>query len=183
MIDQTMLNIISLLFGATGLFSALSKYWSPSLNLTFIGESPFIIKQRIIDDVMTRAYLILAIPGFFIPIITNIFFYDLPLRIHQSFFYYFLLLISIITIAVIMRIFLVSGKMIAKRIYLPKIIENQRKSFNFVKEKVYNEDEKYISTNKCVERPLILGELFDDMPNQELSLKEQYQHFEKYFEA
>jgi hypothetical protein len=51
--DRTILNLLSLIIGGSGIFVVLTKFNVPELNMSFLGENPFAIKRDAIDNVMT----------------------------------------------------------------------------------------------------------------------------------
>ena len=85
--DRTILNLLSLTSGGSGLFVVLTKFNVPELNMSFFGENPFAIKRDAIDNVMTWIFTCLALLGVVLQICGEIWSDRFPERQHQIRFY------------------------------------------------------------------------------------------------
>jgi hypothetical protein len=85
--DRTILNLLSLFIGGSGLFVVLTKFNVPELNMSFLGENPFAIKRDAIENVMTWIFTGVALVGLLLQIFGEIWSDRLPSRQHTIRFY------------------------------------------------------------------------------------------------
>lgn len=107
----------------------LTEYYSPEVNMTFMGENPFAVKRDIINNVMTWFFACVALSGIFIQILAEIFGKHIPARKHSIYFY--LIYSAGILIVVIFAIQLLAGLgySIARDKWQPLIVDNQREIY------------------------------------------------------
>jgi hypothetical protein len=63
MLDETLLNLTTILVSGAGLFAVLTKFSVPELRMRFFDENPFEIKREEIDLVTTWILTLLALVG------------------------------------------------------------------------------------------------------------------------
>jgi hypothetical protein len=127
--DKTLINLLSILIGGAGLFAVLTRYGVPELDATFLGHNPFVLKRDSIADVMSWMFTSLAVLGLLLQAFRVIFENSLSEPVRQPHFYIVAFLVGILVMVMLVMAISFTGKRIAKRVWLPKVIENQRESF------------------------------------------------------
>jgi len=128
-VDRVLINLITILISGSGLLVVITKFNVPELNLNYLGQNPFVIKQDVIGNTMTWIFTSLASLGFIIQVLKEIFGERIQERLHTikfySLFFVFGMIIMIFVISGLTR----AGNFIAKKIWLPKVVESQREVF------------------------------------------------------
>ena len=127
--DTTILNLISVLISATGIFGAFTSFSAPEINKSYFGANPFKVKADIIGTTYTWLFAILAVIGLFIQVARDIFFYDFPARSHSTSHYICFLCFGLAAMAALAWALVMVGRIVTKRFWLPKMIESQRESY------------------------------------------------------
>ena len=131
--DRVILNLISLLVAGAGVFSVLTKFYVPELDMSFRGHNPFAIKEYLIDDVTTKIFVGLGFVGLVLQAVAIISDDTLPKRLHSKRFYITAFLIGLCLSCAGVWVLKNVGYHISRQIWLPKVIESQRQIFNNIK--------------------------------------------------
>jgi hypothetical protein len=138
-IDNSLINLFTILISGAGVFAILLKYNVPELNHSFWEENPYAIKRDIIESVMTWIFMFLALFGLLIQSYSIIYGDVISERLHNSSFY----IVSIIGGAIFMVTVIYSlgflGKFIARKKWLPIIVKKQAEVFNIIGEIIRND--------------------------------------------
>jgi hypothetical protein len=129
MIDKTSINISCLIISGAGLLVVLTEYYSPEVNMTFMGENPFAIKRYEINNVMTWIFACFALLGIFIQTLAEIFGKLVPERKHTIYFYLLYVLGILILVIVAIQLLAGLGYRIARNKWQPLIVDNQREIY------------------------------------------------------
>lgn len=127
--DKTIINLLTILVSGSGLFVVLTKFNVPELNMLFLGENPYALKRDIIDNVMTWTFTSLALFGLLFQVAGEIFGRDVPERIHRARFYLLFFVIGSLSMVLAVWFLTGFGNWIARRAWLPVVVENQRQLF------------------------------------------------------
>lgn len=130
MIDKAILNLLTILMTGSGLFAVLTKFKVPELNMMFLGENPYAVKRDIIDSTMTWVFTSLVLIGLLIQVFREILGQSMPERLYTTKFY--LLFFAACFVLMSLSLFLLAGlgNWIAKKSWLPAIIESQKEIFH-----------------------------------------------------
>lgn len=161
--DKTILDLITILLAGGGIFAEFTKYSVPQLNMAFFGHNPYGIKRGVIDNVLTYLFTGLVILGLFVQAVSIIYSPLITERIYSIRFYSLFFLVGLPFTFFLIFLFAKFGRWIAKRKWLPKIIQSQGQAFDDslfifdhnwwrkdqleIKDKLDN-PEKYITANK-----------------------------------
>ena len=131
--DQTFLDLISLLIAGAGLFAVLTKFNVPQLRATYFNENPYALKRDEIDRVMTWLFTGMAGIGIVVQFLKLAILYDLPERSYGAATYSLLFGLGILVMVV--ALFAVSkiGYWIAKGRWFPETIESQEPLYQTAK--------------------------------------------------
>jgi hypothetical protein len=127
--DRTILNLLSLIIGGSGIFVVLTKFNVPELNMSFLGENPFAIKRDAIDNVLTWIFTSLALVGLILQIFGEIWSDRIPARQYTFRFYAWFSLASLLVIVAVVFVLTAMGNRIAKGIWLPVIIDKATEGY------------------------------------------------------
>jgi hypothetical protein len=127
--DRTILNLLSLIIGGSGIFVVLTKFNVPELNMSFIRENPFAIKRDAIDNVMTWIFTSLALIGLVLQILGEIWSDRLPGRQYTIRFYASFSLASLVAAVAVVVVLTAVGNRIAKSIWLPLIVAKMTEGY------------------------------------------------------
>jgi len=127
--DRTTINLLSLLVGGFGLFVVLTKFNVPELNMSFFGQNPFAIKRDVIANVMAWIFTICALMGILLRVLGEICGDCFSSRRYTTRFYLLFLGASIVGLVFIFYSLTALGKQIAKRIWLPTVVEGEREVY------------------------------------------------------
>ena len=137
--DRTLLNLLSLLIGGAGIFSALTKYSVPEVNQSFFGTNPFLIKSDAIEKVTTWAFTLLALLALALQVWAEVWGGTLPERSYSVPQYVGASLTAVaVLIGVLMVIAKVSAR-IARKTWEPELVRLQRELFQNALEMVEND--------------------------------------------
>jgi len=137
-IDKSLLNLFTILISGAGIFAIFLKYDVPELNTPFWDINPFAIKRDIIENVLTRIFIILALVGLLVQTISIIYGNVISERLYEASFYIKTFIAGIVVMIIVIYILGAVGKNIAKKKWLPKVIENQTKIYNVTGEIINN---------------------------------------------
>lgn len=127
--DRTIINLCTLLISGAGLFVVLTKYNVPELTLSYYGRNPFAVKRDKINLVMTWLFTSLAIVGLLLQAYAEIFCEALPARSHEPAWYVKFFILGFLGVWFIVWGLTKVGYRISRRIWLPLIVDSQRKAF------------------------------------------------------
>lgn len=136
--DKTILNLLTILIAGAGLFAVLTKFDVPQLRMSFFGENPYTIKRDVIDKIMTRIFSGLALFGLLIQTYSLIFAHQLSERIYNTSSYVIFFLVGFGIMIGVLYSLGILGKCIARRIWLPEIVQKQSESFQVAGEIIKN---------------------------------------------
>jgi hypothetical protein len=128
--DRTILNLLSLIIGGSGIFVVLTKFNVPELNKSFWDENPFAIKRDAIDNVMTWIFTCLALVGLLLQIIGEIFSDRFPERQYTIRFYAWFSFASLLALVAVVFFLTAIGNRIAKRTWMPLIVAKMTDAYN-----------------------------------------------------
>lgn len=129
LVDQTHLNLASVVIGGAGIFAALVKYSVPELNNSFLGANPFEIKRNEIDKILTLVFVFVALVGLLVQVGLQIYGFALKKRPRGSSHYLgFTALLLVMTYASVQALVGI-GHGIARWRWEPKIVEGQLVAF------------------------------------------------------
>lgn len=196
--DRTLLDLISLLFAGAGLFAALTKFNVPQLRATYFNENPYALKRDEIESVMTWAFTAVAGIGMVAQFVKLGILYDLPERNYGATTYSFFFGLGIIVVFIALLAVGKIGYWIAKKRWLPKIVEGQEplyQSAKFILEhEGWREDqwekraglsdkEKYVAANMDTACKYLnqIEDLFD-CPSGHLESKDRIRQLARFFQ-
>ena len=131
--DKTLLDLITLLIAAAGLFAVLTKFNVPQLRATYWNENPYALKRDEIDRVMTWLFTGMAGIGIVVQFVKLGIFYDLPERRYGATTYSLFFGLGIIVMGVALLAVAKIGYWIAKRRWFPKTVESQEPLYQAAK--------------------------------------------------
>jgi hypothetical protein len=134
MLDQTIVNIVSILMGSVGLIGAITKYDFPKARRTVFGENLFFLKEEIINSTITWSFTVVASIGFIFQIICGeIYSEKIPDRIYQPNTYLSIFIVGIF-LSLIMIILVKSlSRAISRFFWEPQIIHKCQENFSLAK--------------------------------------------------
>ncbi len=194
--DKTALRLLGSLIAITGLFLFLNKFSSPKLSSSFFGANPYAMKRDCVDYVMNWISGIFLTLGIIINLATFTFLDSLPNSSVGMDYIKFILVCSLVMLAAFFG-FRVGGRKIARRRWLPMIIEFQRPAFDKAKDIISHEGwrsdqlvvkdkvedpRKYIEANYAAANEYIdqIEDLLE-LPKMTADLKGRVDRLEKYF--
>lgn len=127
--DEIIFNIISALLSATGILGAFTSFSAPEINKTYYGHNHFQIKAGLISTTYTWVFAILAAIGILAQIVKDLFLYDLPARTHGTGVYIRFICFALAAMAVLSWSLVMLGRFLAKRLWLPRMVESQRNAY------------------------------------------------------
>jgi hypothetical protein len=128
--DRTILNLLSLIIGGSGIFVVLTKFNVPELNMSFFGENPFAIKRDAFDNVITWIFTGLALVGLVLQIFGEIWSDRFLGRQYTIWFYAWFSLASLLAVVAVVFVLTAIGNRIAKRSWLPVIVAKMTEAYN-----------------------------------------------------
>ncbi len=195
--DKTLINILTLLISGSGFFVALTKFNVPQVNQSFLGTNPFLIKRDKIDGVMTWTFTLLAISGLLLQFYAEIFGENLQSRLYTQHFYVIFTVFSVVGVITIVFALTKIGRVIARRILQPILVENQKEIFEkakfiiendgWTKEQIHHKDtlkrqENYTEKNFSRAREHIEQiENLLDLKYGNLTIKQRVKELDPYF--
>ncbi len=126
--DKTTLYILTVLISGIGIIgSRYCKYEPPQTLLSFLGENPYLIKKQIIDATISKYFTFLALGGLTVQLFRV--FWDIPDKIYAAKIYFGFFLVGCFIMYFLMLVMKNLGRHVARKKWLPKIISNQKESF------------------------------------------------------
>lgn len=139
-IDKVVLDLISLFLTSAGVFSVLTKFYVPQLNLMYMGHNPHAIKRDAIDSVSTWIFLILGFGGILIQGYSII--NDGSLKRSQTRDWYFVaFFVGLVSTLLLTYLLGKVGKFFAKRKWLPELGRRYAKNLEFLHFMIGHESE------------------------------------------
>jgi hypothetical protein len=124
-LDRTMVNLLTILVGGAGIFTALTGFNVPELNYSYIGENPFAAKRDAIQNVMTPLFTSLAMIALLLQVLAGIWGERLSERLHSRRYYLWFSVVVFVSISLLVWILTVAGEGYAKSIWWPKVIAGE----------------------------------------------------------
>ena len=132
MLDKTMVSIIAMVFGGVGLVGAITHYDIPRARRSVYGENLFLLKENIINSVVTWIFTLYAMIGLVFQIIFGEII-ELEDRLHDTGFYFLALLAAfLVTISLIPLMKRIS-KWLARDYWLPELVKKAKENFLLAK--------------------------------------------------
>lgn len=180
MLDQTLVNIISMTIGAIGLIGAITKYDFPKAKRSVYGENLFRLKEDLINNYLTWGFTLYAAFGLLFQLIYNDIFADeIPDRLYSRGFYWIALVFSIGVIASLIPIIKRLTKWASKSIWQGEIIKKAKDNYALAKE-LSEKNQDNTENNRAVKIVDWLEELLE-MKSSKRDLKARLDFFEPYF--
>jgi hypothetical protein len=132
-LDRTSLSLTTILISGAGLFTVLTKYYVPGLNLTYLDGNPFAVKGHVIDSVMTWIFTSLALIGLLIQVIVLIWGENISNRLYNARIYFMEFCIGFISMVILVYSLTTAGNYIARNRWLPKIVSDHKEMYNRAK--------------------------------------------------
>lgn len=129
-IDRTLLNIISILFSAAGLFVVLTEFNVPQLNMSFFEENPFALKRDVIETTMKWLFTGVALAGLALQLWAEVWGVHLRNQIYKRRLYVQATTGGVIAVAILVWALTGVGNSVARWKWQPKVIEMQRVMFD-----------------------------------------------------
>lgn len=199
MIDQILINLTSLLVSGTGIFVVFTKFNVPELRASYLGQNPYMIKAEQIGYVTTWVFTILAIIGLLFQAAKEILGDSIPDQLHSTQYYSIYFFVGLFLMICIVWILSKLCNLIARPIWLPKVIESQRESFDIAVSIIENdgwrkdqlaekdsikESEKHrIANFKTVQKNLSQIEKLLDLPQKESDFSNRIKLIKLYFKS
>jgi len=138
-LDKTILVIIALTFAAGGALTVLTKYNVPQVNQTIFGGNPYAIKRDAIEGTMNWLFWGIALIGVLIQAVAYV--VNLPDRSPSTSAPTYAMVFAVSASVVIILIWLTTcaGYAIARRQWLPTIVDGQRDVFHLTEMLIRND--------------------------------------------
>ena len=94
-IDQTLINLATILISGVSIFTALTKFNLPETNMSFLGENPFAVKRDIIENVTVWLFSLLALLGLLLQVFKEIHVKTIAERLYKVREYYLVFILGI----------------------------------------------------------------------------------------
>lgn len=120
LLDKTLLDLISLLLSATGIFSVLAKFYVPQLNKMYVGSNPHVTKRDEIDSVTAILFIILAVTGVVVQAVSIVKSDSLP-RLYSEKVYFYSFCSGLIVVILIAYCIKCLGRLIARPLWIAKV--------------------------------------------------------------
>lgn len=196
-LDQTTINLLTILIGGAGLFSVMTKFYSPEVNYSFWGENQFLVKRDIIEGILSWVFTSVGFLGLLLQVYKEIFADKIIERKYKARFYSKFFVLGFMAMVGIVYILSVTGKAVARQIWQPRIVNSQKEGFELssfitkhngwrkdqlgVKDKL-DDPKKYIEANiKTAEGNILQIEKLLDIRARTNSLPERIEELNKYF--
>jgi len=196
-LDQTTINLLTILIGGAGLFSVMTKFYSPEVNYSFFGENPFLVKRDIIEGVLSWVFTSVGFLGLLLQVYKEIYADKIIERKYIARFYFKFFVLGFVAMVGIVYILSVTGKAVARQIWQPRIVNSQREVFELAsfitKHNGWREDQldvkdrlddpkKYIEANtKTAEDNILQIEKLLGIKARTNSLPERIERLNSYF--
>ena len=121
------------LIGGAGLFTVLTGFNVPQLNMSFWGENPYAVKRDVIETTMNWIFAIVALVALMIQLWAEIWGAHLPERSHDSKYYISFSVGGLIAVGVMVWVLTGFGNWIARLQWQPTVVALQRELFDRTK--------------------------------------------------
>lgn len=180
MLDETLVDIISMTIGAIGLIGAITRYDYPKARRTVFGENLFSLKEAIINSRVTWNFTYFAATGLLFQLIYNSILADeTPDRLYNKGYYFLAFLISIALITSLIPLIKTISKWAFKREWQSAIIAKAKDNFSLAKE-LHQKDAYNTENNKALEITSWLEELLE-IKSKNQDLKSRLEFFDSIF--
>ena len=196
-LDQTTINLLTILISGAGLFSVMTKFYSPEVNYSFFGENPFLVKRDIIESVLSWVFTSVGFLGLLLQVYKEICADKLMERKYEAPFYFKFFVLGFMAMVGVVFIFSVTGNAVARQIWQPRIVNSQKEVFESasfitkhngwrkdqldVKDKL-DDPKKYVEANmQTAEDNIVQIEKLLDIRARTNSLPERIEGLNKYF--
>ncbi len=196
-LDQTTIDLLTILIGGAGLFSVMTKFYSPEVNYSFWGENPFLVKRDIIESVLSWVFTSVGFLGLLLQVYKEICADKIIGRKYKVRFYFKFFVLGFMAMVGIVYILSVTGNAVARQIWQPRIVNSQKEVFEsasfITKHNGWREDQldvkdklddpkKYIGANiKTAEDNILQIEKLLGIKARTNSLPERIERLNKYF--
>ncbi|MDO9099781.1 MAG: hypothetical protein Q7V53_03420 [Caldisericota bacterium] len=137
--DRTIINIVSLVIGGAGIFAALTDYNVPDLLDDYWGRNPFTTKADHIRRRNSVLFATLAVVAIALQALAEVLGDALPDRSYGTSTYGVLLVGALLLTWLLVFMLAKLGRLLARREWLPEVIDSQRKSFEAAIEVILND--------------------------------------------
>ena len=127
--DRTLINLVSIFVGGTGLITVLTGFNVPELNMSFFDANPYAIKRDAIENTMKWLFTSVAFIGLILQWSKEIWGASLPKRSHGTIYYISFSLISLVVVCLMVWMLTGVGNRIARWQWQPNIIRLQSELF------------------------------------------------------
>jgi len=199
-IDKTILNLLTIIIGGVCLFSVLTRFNSPELSASFLGENPFVIKKNIIENTMFWIFASLALGSLLLQAYKEIIGEKIQTRLYTTKFYFGFFFISVVTMIFITITLTTIGNKVTRFKWEPVIVEKQKELFvmasNIIKNNGWRDDqlpmkdklddpEKYIKANwQTAESHIFqIEKLLEIQTDEPKTLQERIKKLKKHFDS
>lgn len=128
-IDRTIVNIVSILVGAAGLFTVLTEFNVPELHITFFDRNPFAEKRAVIASTQSWVFTGLTLLGLVIQMWAQVAGSQLEERVHEAATYWKICASGIAVLALAVWGLSQLGYALARPKWEPLAVEFQREAF------------------------------------------------------
>jgi hypothetical protein len=196
-LDQTTINLLTILISGAGLFSVMTKFYSPEVNYSFLGENPFLVKRDIIESILSWVFTSVGFLGLLLQVHKEICADKIIERKYKARFYFKFFGLGFMAMLGIVFILSITGNAVARQIWQPRIVDSQKEVFESasfivkydgwrkdqldVKDKL-DDPKKYIEANiKTAADNILQIEKLLDIRSRTNSLSERIEGLNKYF--
>lgn len=131
--DRTLINLTSMLVGGAGLFTVLTGFNVPELNMSFWDANPYAIKRDAIENTMEWLFTFVASVGLFLQLWKEIWGASLPDRSHDSNYYIKFVLLGFVLVGLMVWTLTGVGNWIARWQWQPTVVQLQTELFEQAK--------------------------------------------------
>ncbi len=131
--DRTLINLASIFVGGAGLFTVLTGFNVPELNVSFFDANPYAIKRDAIENTMKWLFTFVAFIGLILQWSKEIWEASLPKRSHGTIYYLSFSLIALIVVCLMVWMLTGVGNRIARWQWQPDVVRLQSELFEQVK--------------------------------------------------
>ena len=131
--DRTLINLASIFVGGAGLFTVLTGFNVPELNMSFFDPNPYAIKRDAIENTMKWLFAFVAFIGLILQWSKEIWETSIPKRSHGTIYYISFSLIALIVVCLMVWMLTGVGNRIARWQWQPDVVRLQSELFEQVK--------------------------------------------------
>ncbi|GEM_PF-3131750 len=139
-IDKVVLDLTSLFLASAGIFSVLTKFYVPQLNLMYMGHNPHGIKRDAIDSISTWIFLLLGLVGILLQGYSIIDDHSLK-RLHTRNWYLVAFVLGMVGTIFLTYVLGKVGKFFAKKKWGPELGRRYAKNLEYLHFMVGHESE------------------------------------------